>query len=81
MINWIEENTKSKKDSTVSHFTTSKDSKTVALKWREQLDISIAKQIDQMCHGEMLLLGYKPIIGDTLDNSTHVIESFHTNKL
>ena len=81
VINWIKENTKSKKSLTVSHFTTSKDSKTVALKWREQLDISIAKEIDQMCHGEMLLLGYKPIMGNTLDNSSHVIEQFHDNKL
>lgn len=81
MINWIKENTKGQTRSTISHFTTSKDSKTVALKWREQLDISIAKEIDQMCHGEMLLLGYKPIMGNTLDNSSHVIEPFRENKL
>ena len=57
----IKENTKSKKTSTISNFNNFKRLKTVALKWGEQLDISIANEIDRMCHGEMLLPGYKPI--------------------
>ena len=41
--NWIIENTKAGNNETQSSFTTSRDSKKTALKWREELDINLAK--------------------------------------
>ena len=41
--NWIIENTETKDHEEETSFTTSRDSKKTALKWREELDIQLAK--------------------------------------
>ena len=68
---WIQNNTKNN-ETVTSHFTTDRDSKSVALLWRTELDISIARTISEMCSEEMQMLGYLPV-REKLDNSTSVI--------
>lgn len=60
------------KDGNFSPFSTSRDSKSTALKWRSSVELSDALIIQEFCNEEMGKLGYL-LAEESLDETTEVL--------
>ena len=78
VANWIESNTKRSPlsdvlDSSNGRFSTQRDSKQTALRWRDTIAMSNVEAVQKLCADEMLKLGYSPVAG-RIDNKSNVID-------